>query len=220
MVTRSKPLSFAYGLVQSMVGVLGRVAQRRNGATTVEFALVAVPFMMLIFGIIELSLILVVDLNLTNATLLLARQLRVGSLIATGVAVSASSGTTIDLADFKQAICNNMQIISAATCMTNLQIDLRTQSAFTGQTNPNPVSGTNFSNTALCFYSGTSGSIVELRAFYLWSLLNPVLLAPFVSIATVTTNNGTTSGKYFVLYSSEVFRNEPNASSSNSGTGC
>ena len=220
VAARSADLRSKGDLAQSLARMLGRVARRRDGAATVEFALVAVPFMMLIFCIIELSLILVVDLSLTNATLLLARQIRVGSLIAVSSSISASSGTTISLADFKQAICSNILIVPTATCLNSLQIDLRTQSAFAGQTNPNPVSGTNFSNTALCFYSGISGSIVELRAFYLWPLLNPVLLAPFVQTTTITTSSGTTSGSYFLLFSSEVFRNEPNASSSNSGTGC
>ncbi len=195
-------------------------ARHRDGGVTVEFAIMVIPFLMLIFGIIELGLILVVDLNLTNATLILARQIRVGSMIAAGGSVATSSGSVINLSDFKQAICNNIKLVPNATCLSNLQIDMRTLSTFTGNTVPNPVSGRSFSSSALCFYSGASGNIVELRAFFLWPLFSPVLLSSFAQVTSLTTSAGTNTGAFFMLISSEVFKNEPNAASQNTGSGC
>ena len=198
---------------------LARVLRRRDGAAAVEFAIVAAPFIFLLFAIVELGIIFVTNINLSNATLLLARQIRTGGIIAPGSSATSSSGITLSLADFKQAICNKLPMVPAATCTTQLQVDIRTQASF-GTASPNPSSGKTFNNASLCYYSGSAGSIVEFHAYYLWPVATPILTAALVNATTYKSGSSSTSGNFYVLQSAEAFRIEPNSSGANSGNGC
>lgn len=209
-----------YRLLRFVPSPLGRALRHRNGAAAVEFALIASPFVFILFAIIEIGMIFVANINLANATLILARQIRTGGIVAPGAAQTSSSGVALDLADFKVAICNQMQIVPTAVCLAQLQVDVRTQSAFNGQTAPNPLSGKTFNNSSLCFYSGSGGSIVEFRAFFLWPVVTPVLLSALVNASTYTAGTTSTSGNFYMLVSSEVFKIEQNSSGSNNGSGC
>lgn len=200
-------------------GQLINALRRRDGAAAVEFAIVATPFIFLLFAIIEIGLIFVTNINLNNATLLLARQIRTGGIIAPGSSATSSSGITLDLADFKTAICNNLPMVPAATCTTQLQVDIRTQAAF-GVSSPSPITGSTFNNAALCYFSGAGGSIVEFHAYYLWPVATPILLSALVNAKTYQSGSTSTSGNFYVLQSAEAFKIEPNSSGANSGGGC
>jgi Flp pilus assembly protein TadG len=186
----------------------------------VEFALVALPLFFLLFGILELALILVLNLNLSNAAGALGRELRVGEVIAPGASVTSSSGTQLDLSDFKTAICNKIQLVPTTTCMNQLQVDVRTLSSFQNQSPPNPVSGQTFSTGQLCYYSGGAGSVVEFRAYYLWPVITPVLLSGLVNVTKQVTGAGSSSGSWFMISATEVFKNEPSSSIANTGASC
>ncbi len=192
----------------------------RRGATAVELALVAAPLFFLIFAILELSIVFVLSLNLSNAAATLGRQLRVGQIIAPGASVTTSSGTQLDVADFKTALCNNMGFVPYATCMIQLQVDVRTLSSFQNQTPPNPISGGAFNTTGLCFYSGAASNIVEFRAYYLWPVITPVILSALANVTSVVTSTGTSTGTWFSISVTEVFKNEPSSSITNTGNSC
>lgn len=186
----------------------------------VEFALIAGPFLYLIFAIMELGMVFVANICVSNATLTLARRIRVGAVVAPGQAATTSSGIQMDLADFKAAICNQVLIVPTSMCLSQIQVDVRTQTSFQNQTSPNPLSAGIFSTSGFCFYSGAPGSIVQMRAYYLWPVVTPVLLSPLVNATTVMTPNSNSTGNYFVLTSSEIFKTEPNATATNTGSGC
>lgn len=199
---------------------LGAALQERRGAAIVEFALTVGPFLFLIFAIIELGLVFVANICLSNATLTLARKIRVGAIVAPGQAATSSSGIQMDLSDFKNAVCSQVLIVPTAMCLSQIQIDVRTQASFQNQVSPNPLAAGIFNTSGFCFYSGTPGSIVQMRAYYLWPVLTPFLLSPLVNATTLTTPKATSTGTYFVLTSSEVFKTEPNATATNTGSGC
>lgn len=198
---------------------LKRVLRRRDGAAAIEFAIVVTPLVFMLFAIIEIGIIFVTNINLNNATLLLARQIRTGGIVAAGSSVTSSSGLVLSLADFKTAICKNLIMVPSATCTTQLQVDIRTQNNF-GSTAPSPFAGTTFSNSALCYYSGQGGSIVEFKAYYLWPVATPILTAALVNATTYKSGSSSTSGNFYVLQSAEAFKVEPNNSGSNGGSGC
>lgn len=201
------------------LGDLKRVLRRRDGAAAIEFALVVTPLMFMLFAIIEIGIIFVTNINLNNATLLLARRIRTGGIVAAGSSVTSSSGLVLSLADFKTAICNNLLMVPSATCTTQLQVDIRTQNNF-GSTAPSPFSGKSFSNSALCYYSGQGGSIVEFKAYYLWPVATPILTSALVNATTYKSGSTNTSGNFYVLQSAEAFKIEPNNSGNNGGSGC
>ncbi len=89
----------------------------KRGTAMVEFALVAMPFLFLLAAITEMGLIFIGNFCLSNATLVLAREIRVGQIAAAGLGATSSSGTLTDLSDFKTAICKRMTIVPTSTCL-------------------------------------------------------------------------------------------------------
>ena len=53
-----------------------RFADARGGAAAVEFALISVPFFLLLFGIIELALVFLLSTTLDNAAVEASRTIR------------------------------------------------------------------------------------------------------------------------------------------------
>ncbi len=178
------------------------------------------PLLFLLFATVEMGLIFVANICLSNATLNLARQIRVGRVVASGVGATSSSGSQLDLADFKTAVCSKMLLVPTATCMTQLQLDVRTQSSFQGVSAPNPMATSNFTTAGFCFYSGTPGSVVTMRAYYLWPIQTAFLFPALRDASSVTIGTQTFYGNYYVLTSLEIFKNEPNTSATNTGGGC
>jgi len=57
-----------------------RFARAQRGAMAVEFAIVAFPFLLLLFGIVELALVFIVSMTLETATGDAARMIRTGKI--------------------------------------------------------------------------------------------------------------------------------------------
>lgn len=195
-----------------------RVAQ--EGASAIEFALIAIPFFFLLLATLELGLIFVANMSLQNATFAAARQIRVGELAAAGKYQTSSNGGQVDLADFKAMICQNMPLAVAGNCNSHLYLDVRELPGFTGSMTASPYTGKTLDASSFCFYSGASGSIVQMRAYYLWPVFTPLLLDALVNTTSVVDASGTTSDNWFALSSYEVFRNEPGSGLGNTGAGC
>ncbi len=188
----------------------------RRGASAVEFALIAVPFLMLLFGVLELAFIFMMNVSLSNITVSMARKIRLGGVQAPGVTVGATTGTQMDLNDFKTAVCSQIYLVANATCMSALQVDVRTLTSFSAGGPASPVSGSTFNSSNFCYYSGGSGSIVEMRVYYLWAPLNPLLNV----LASITTATGAGSGNWVLLSSTQVFKNESIPGLSNTSNSC
>jgi len=200
--------------------VFDKFANNRRGATAIEFCLVALPLLFLIVAILEIGLIFVMSFNLSNAAGAVGRELRVGEIIAPGASVTSSTGVQLDLSDFKTAICDRIQMVPKAICLSQLQVDVRTLSSFQNQSPPNPLSGGTFNTTGLCYYSGGAGSVVEFRAYYLWPIVTPLLLNGVVNVTSMQTSSGSNSGSWFALTATEVFKNEPSSSITNTSNTC
>lgn len=163
-----------------------------DGAMAIEFAFVAVPFIALLIGIMELGMIFMVSISLENATAQAARRIRTGELTAVSAGQEAAS-----LAAFKTEVCDNMGWL-AADCQSGLTVDVRTFTTFSGVTLPNPVSGGAFNPGALGFKPGVACDIVLVRAWYQWPLIAPLMHQGLVRIP----------GKTLVT-SAATFKNEP-----------
>lgn len=166
----------------------GRLAHARDGATAVEFALLALPFFALLFGILELAMIFVLSTSLDNASATAARTIRTGQLQAG----SPSAGT------FKSTICDNLGWL-AADCAASLEIDVRTFPKFSDITLADPVNNGVFNKGSLQFTPGGPEDIVLVRVYYQWTLISPLL-----SKAVAKINGGKT-----LVTSTLAFRNEP-----------
>ena len=63
---------------------LRRFGSARRGATAVEFAFVALPFLTLLFAVLELGMVFLVSTTLQNAADAAGRQIRTGELQGSG----------------------------------------------------------------------------------------------------------------------------------------
>jgi Flp pilus assembly protein TadG len=163
--------------------------QAEGGAAAVEFAIVALPFLFIIFSIFELALILLIYSTLENGLGDAARLIRTGTLQTGGGATATS---------FRNSICNNLGWLQA-DCQAKLQVDVRTMSQFTNPSQPDPYSTGTFDSTKVQFSPGAQGSIVLVRAWYPWPLILPSMNA-----ALSRSNNGIA-----LIQATTTFKNEP-----------
>lgn len=163
----------------------GGFARAEDGATAVEFAFVAIPFLMLVFAIIELGLVFLVSLTLENAVMDVGRQIRTGQIQTAGGTAST----------FKTSVCNKMSWLGASKCSANLQIDVQTYSDYAAG---NTSASTGTVPTTMNWNPGAAGSIVLIRAYYTWPLITPLL----------NTGLQNSSGKR-IIYAATAFTNEP-----------
>jgi len=162
----------------------GRFARAERGATAVEFALVAIPFLMLVFAIIELGLVFLVSLTLESAVIDAGRTIRTGQVQTTG--------GTADT--FKTSVCNRMSWLGSQ-CSSALSVDVR---VFSDYATTNSSNSNTTVPTSMNWNPGTAGSIVLVRAYYTWPLITPLL----------NTGLQSSNGKK-IIYAATAFTNEP-----------
>jgi Flp pilus assembly protein TadG len=136
--------------------ILRRFARREDGAAAVEFAIVAAPFLALMFAIMETALVFFASQTLETAVADSAR------LIMTGQAQTKS----YDAAAFKTAVC--AKINGLFDCAGGLQIDVKTYSSFGSVDNSKPVDANGNLKTNFGYQPGGPGDIVVVRLMYLW----------------------------------------------------
>ncbi|CAN5323455.1 pilus assembly protein [soil metagenome] len=162
--------------------LLSRFARTQDGAVAVEFAFVAIPFLVLVFGIIELGLTFLVSMTLENAIMVVDRRIRTGEFQN----ASATAST------YRTAICQQMSWLGTS-CNSALIIDVRTLPSFsTGGSLATPRAA------KTCWDPGGPNSIVLVRGFYKWPLITPLMQNAV----------GGTPGNRQVNFSA-VFANEP-----------
>lgn len=166
---------------------LRRFGPQKRGAIMVEFALVMVPFFILLFGILEVGLMFWGAYELENATDDAARMVRTGQ---------AQTGN-FDEARLKQEICNRVSLL--VNCTSKLRLDVQSFTSFSQMTPPAPIDGEGNLKPSFSYSLGGPQEVVLFTAFYEWPLLN------FMS--TMSLSNMASGNR--LLQSSAAFRNEP-----------
>ena len=168
----------------------------KRGLAAVEFAMIAMPFFFLIFGLLEVCAIFIMTTVIEHGLNEASRSIR------TGQAQEAGFGAVA----FKNAVC--AELFDLLDCDTNLTLDVKTFSDFESTGNPSPITpGGDFSPSGFEFNPGSANEIVVVRAFYQWDLFTPVMSAPLANLK---------DGKR-LLQSTIAFRNEPFGASGGSG---
>lgn len=158
-----------------------------EGSAAVEFGMVALPFCLMLFAILELGLVFVTDSVLENATI------ESGRLIRTGQA----SAQNMTAEQFKNALCSRMSIFSA-DCPTRANVDVRVIPQFNVNP-PDPMAAGSFDDSALSYANGNPGDLILVRVWYRQSLLTT-----FMAQGLSRLNDGTVR-----LTATTAFRNEP-----------
>ncbi|MBW8858714.1 MAG: pilus assembly protein [Caulobacter sp.] len=135
-----------------------RFARDDDGAAAVEFAFVIIPFLILLFSIIELGLTFLVSITLENALMTVDRRIRTGDMQA----------TTSD--QFRNAVCDQMSWLSSS-CASSITLDVRVLPSFADTKDhlKQPTA------QDICFDTGGPSSIMLVRGYYKWPLITPLL---------------------------------------------
>jgi Flp pilus assembly protein TadG len=178
----------ARSLIASGVHSARALSRDRRGSVAVEFALVSIPFFMLLFGVLEAGLIFYGSSVLEKATADAARLVKTGQVQAQNMSAS----------QFHAYICT--EISPLLSCGSSLQVDVEAYSNFDSVSIANPVDNKGNLNSGLDKYAvGGPGSIVLVRTFYTWNIITPLLKPFFANLS---------NGQH-LLTSTAAFRNEP-----------
>ncbi len=174
--------------------LLRKFTRSKSGATAVEFGFVALPFLMLLFAIIEVSLVFFGTLALDNAVEQTGRLVRTGQAQASSMSASA----------FKDNICN--QVVSIFDCASKLQVELVTfpnfqaASDYASNDGNNPINSSGDLRDDFVFNASSAAEeIVLLRAYFEWDL---TLAFPGIGLANMGNGNR-------LITAVTAFKNEP-----------
>ena len=169
----------------------GRFYHDQRGFTAVEFAMVAMPFLMLLFGTIGVGLFFFTTFSLENAVEKAARQIRTGQ--------AQTSGKTTS--QFKQDICDLSP--SFVDCTGNLRVNVVSSASFSGAASamgsctdsggsliPDPTDGP---------VPGGAGEVVLVTVCYEWEMAKAI---PFLELGDMGSGSR-------LIRASTTFRTEP-----------
>ncbi|TPI73922.1 pilus assembly protein [Mesorhizobium sp. B2-8-9] len=167
----------------------------RRGSTAMEFAMLAIPFALLVFAILESCISFAGQEVMANVTDDVARQLRTGQL----------QKTNVTEASIKQLICSRLEIMVAKDC-PGLLVDLREYPSFADAATAGfkivdgdivLVQGTNSMNFTVS--PGLAESINMLRVFYKWPVMTDFLAKSMANLKDSKT----------LHFASVTWQNEP-----------
>jgi Flp pilus assembly protein TadG len=169
----------------------GRLARRfvrqQDGAAAIEFALVAAPFLALMFAILETAMVFFAGQTLEAAAADSAR------LIMTGQAQTAGYSAS----DFKTQVCN--RIYGLFDCAGGVYISVKSYSSFSQVPTASPIVNGTFDTSSLPYATGGPGCIVVVSLYYQWSIY----------VSMLGDNLSNLNGSKRLLTATAVFRNEP-----------
>lgn len=152
--------------------------------------MIALPFFIILFGILEIGLLLLVDAVVETAVS------DMGRLVRTGQAQQAA----LTPAALKQKVCAQMSVF-AGQCLSRAFVDVQVIDDFSTPPDPDgdPLASGVFDPSKLTYEPGEPGERVLVRIWY-----EQPIFTPFIAQAV----SRTTDHKVY-LTTSMAFRNEP-----------
>jgi Flp pilus assembly protein TadG len=178
------PRSFPLPLLQNFV-------RHCRATSTVEFGLVAAPFVALTFAIMQTAIVFFAGQTLETATANAARLILTGQAQTQGWSAS----------QFKTQVCS--QIHAVFNCESGVYVDVETYSSFSAVNTGLPITNGNFNSSSLGYNPGGPGDIVMVRLYYQYPVYVDLLGS---SLSNLNGGNN-------LLAATAVFKNEPYTSS-------
>jgi Flp pilus assembly protein TadG len=165
------------------------MARDRRGSVAVEFALLAVPFLGLVYGIFETSMVHMTGQVMQTAVTDASRLIMTGQAQKNGLTAT----------QFKAEICR--KITAFFNCARDLQVDVQVYTSFTGAsvTKPPIDAKGNLDTTAFKYDAGQPNSIVIVRAVVAYPIIVPLIGKTMVNLA----------GNKLLIMATAAFKNEP-----------
>ncbi|TCV61748.1 MULTISPECIES: TadE/TadG family type IV pilus assembly protein [Neorhizobium] len=180
--------------------VLGRIFRSQDGAAAIEFALLALPYFMIVFAILETFVAYTGEQLVANAVDTVARKLRTGSITAANT----------DRTAFRRTFCDEVSIMIKCSeeeiaTPDKLWLDVRSFPSFADIPGNVPLNTSQDLDTASVnnYSPGAQKTINMVRAYYRWDVITD-LLRPYI------TNIRPSGGRpnYFLIVETATFRNE------------
>lgn len=185
--------------------LLRRFGRDRSGATAVEFAMVSVPFLGLLFATFQTAFVFLAQEGLDAATAVAARQLMTGQAqVLSGISSAAQFRDLLICSPTPPA----QRILPTFITCPNLIVDVSQATSFAGAN----VSKSYYTNPTTNYNPGGANCIVIVRVVYPMPAYLSILSAnKLVSNGTANTSGQTLyQGQMsYILMSTAVFRNEP-----------
>ncbi|MBY2984971.1 TadE/TadG family type IV pilus assembly protein [Rhizobium leguminosarum] len=184
------------------------LARSRDGAAAIEFALLAIPYFLVIFAILETFVAFAAEELVSNAVDTMSRRMRTGQ-------ITYNLGRTTDMnqAQFRQAFCDEISILircsaSEVATPSKLYVDMQTFSTFSAIPTTIPKLSTDkyadINTAAFKYAPGGAGTINMLRAYYRWEITAD-LVRPYIT--TIRPSDGSMPRQYLIV-ATAAFQNE------------
>ena len=173
------------------LALLRRFVRHRKATTSIEFGLLAAPFLALTFATLQTAIVFFAGQALETVAATSSRLIMTGQAQTQGWSAS----------DFKQQVCAT--VTGIFNCQNSVYVDVETYSTFAAANLSSPVTNGNFNTSSIGYNPGGPGDIVVVRLYYQY----PV----FVNLMGFGLSD--VNGGYNLLAATAIFKNEPYASS-------
>lgn len=175
----------------------------QDGSAAIEFALLAIPYFLIVFAIIETFVAFTAEQVVSNAVDTLSRQIRTGQITALNTSQQ----------QFRQAFCNEISVL--ITCSStevatpaNLYLDVETYLSFASMPTTVPRKSTtdpysDLNTTGFAFAPGGAKTLNMVRAYYRWQVITD-LMRPYLT--NVRPSDG--SASVYLIVATAAFQNE------------
>lgn len=182
-------------------GLFVRLGRSRDGVAAIEFALLAIPFFLLLFAIIETCIAYAAEQVLDNAVDEMARKLRTGQ-----ITYETGQPTDMTKGEFRAAFCEQIAILMS--CDDKLSLNVQSLPSFNQIPEGIPrEDGRPFGDldtSGFDYAPGQDGSKNIVRAYYRWPIVTD-LIRPFVT--NIRPEDGSMPSDYLIV-GTAVVQNE------------
>lgn len=151
--------------------------------------MLAIPFLLLVFAVLETSISFTAEQVMNNAVDKLSRQIRTGQI----------KPATTSQAQFRTLLCNEIRTMIPSGC-PEMEFDLQQYSDFNKVPHAITWKSAGVVDTSNFKYNpGGSGTINQLRVIYKWPVLTDLMKSHIAGLAD----------DKMLLYASATWQNEP-----------
>lgn len=187
-----------YGRRAHALQLLRRWRKDQSGETAIEFAMVAMPFLLLLFGIMSVCLYFFTNFTIENATWQAARAIRTGQVQQSQGAYAGAVTLEDRKKAFKKALCDKAPTF--LDCSNKAVVIVQSNTSFGGIVEPKcATNGTLINEASTGFDTGGASSVVLVTVCYPWTFGGKL---PFIKLGTL--NDGS-----LLMQASVAFRTEP-----------
>jgi Flp pilus assembly protein TadG len=180
------------------VRLLRRWQGEQSGATAIEFGMVALPFVLLLFGILSVCLYFFTTFTLENAVWHAARAIRTGQVQQSQGDYAAATTNEDRKKLFKKAMCTRAP--SFFDCLGKAVVIVQSNANFGNITEPKcATNGVITEEATAAFDAGNASSVVLVTVCYPWDFGGKL---PFIHLGNL--KNGA-----LLMQASVAFRTEP-----------